>query len=108
MAVSSSMGHGWRGSVAEGRVQGHRRSDVCGITHLTLIIAFDTRLYSNDLEWDGESKRIIAVGDGREKCVLFLLSFPFHQPLSNHFFEFVNMFDERVEATAVLSYDTPL
>lgn len=22
---------------------------------------------SNDLEWDGESKRIIAVGDGREK-----------------------------------------
>ena len=24
---------------------------------------------SNDLEWDGESKRIIAVGDGREKSV---------------------------------------
>jgi hypothetical protein len=22
---------------------------------------------SNDIEWDGESKRIIAVGDGREK-----------------------------------------
>lgn len=26
---------------------------------------------SNDLEWDGESKRIIAVGDGKEKCVNF-------------------------------------
>lgn len=25
---------------------------------------------SKDLEWDGESKRIIAVGDGREKYVL--------------------------------------
>ena len=25
---------------------------------------------SNDLAWDGESKRIIAVGDGKEKCVL--------------------------------------
>lgn len=24
---------------------------------------------SNDLEWDGESKRIIAVGDGRDKSV---------------------------------------
>jgi hypothetical protein len=24
----------------------------------------------NDLEWDGESKRIIAVGQGREKYVL--------------------------------------
>lgn len=24
---------------------------------------------SNDLEWDGESKRIIAVGDGKEKWV---------------------------------------
>jgi hypothetical protein len=23
--------------------------------------------FSNDLEWDGESKRIIAVGDGKEK-----------------------------------------
>jgi hypothetical protein len=22
----------------------------------------------NDLAWDGESKRIVAVGDGREKC----------------------------------------
>jgi hypothetical protein len=27
--------------------------------------------FSNDLEWDGESKRIIAVGDGKEKCVRF-------------------------------------
>jgi hypothetical protein len=24
-------------------------------------------VFSNDLEWDGESKRIIAVGDGKEK-----------------------------------------
>lgn len=23
-----------------------------------------------DLAWDGESKRIVAVGDGRQKCVL--------------------------------------
>jgi hypothetical protein len=29
-------------------------------------------LDSNDLEWDGESKRIIAVGDGREKSVFIL------------------------------------
>jgi hypothetical protein len=26
-------------------------------------------IYRNDLEWDGESKRIIAVGDGRDKFV---------------------------------------
>ena len=25
---------------------------------------------SNDLDWDGESKRIIAVGQGREKSVV--------------------------------------
>ena len=25
---------------------------------------------SNDLAWDGESKRIIAVGDGKEKSVI--------------------------------------
>lgn len=30
-------------------------------------------LDSNDLEWDGESKRIIAVGDGREKRVSMIL-----------------------------------
>ena len=33
--------------------------------------AFEIRFFekqiSNDLEWDGESKRIIAVGDGKEK-----------------------------------------
>jgi hypothetical protein len=33
---------------------------------------FFLNLISNDLEWDGESKRIIAVGDGKEKCVSFL------------------------------------
>ena len=33
--------------------------------------AYDS--HSNDLEWDGESKRIIAVGDGREKSVLITL-----------------------------------
>lgn len=26
-------------------------------------------LFRNDLAWDGESKRIIAVGDGRERYV---------------------------------------
>jgi len=26
--------------------------------------------YSNDLDWDGESKRIIAVGEGRDKSVI--------------------------------------
>jgi hypothetical protein len=26
--------------------------------------------FSNDLDWDGESKRIIAVGEGREKSTL--------------------------------------
>lgn len=30
------------------------------------------RLRRNDLEWDGESKRIIAVGDGREKFVFIV------------------------------------
>lgn len=30
-----------------------------------------TFVISNDLEWDGESKRIIACGDGREKSVNF-------------------------------------
>jgi hypothetical protein len=27
-------------------------------------------MHRNDLAWDGESKRIIAVGDGKEKLVL--------------------------------------
>jgi hypothetical protein len=35
------------------------------------LVAYDS--LSNDLEWDGESKRIIAVGDGREKSVLIVL-----------------------------------
>ena len=26
--------------------------------------------FSNDLDWDGESKRIIAVGEGRDKSVV--------------------------------------
>ena len=29
---------------------------------------------SNDLEWDGESKRIIAVGDGKEKWVVICVA----------------------------------
>jgi hypothetical protein len=29
--------------------------------------AFLKKKSRNDLEWDGESKRIIAVGDGKEK-----------------------------------------
>jgi len=36
--------------------------------HLSLLFIKKNR---NDLEWDGESKRIIAVGDGKEKCVGF-------------------------------------
>jgi hypothetical protein len=28
----------------------------------------DKSIGRNDLAWDGESKRIVAVGDGREKC----------------------------------------
>lgn len=42
---------------------------MCGLsTNPHLNLATYNRYYSrNDLEWDGESKRIIAVGDGREK-----------------------------------------
>jgi hypothetical protein len=38
------------------------------------VIASDSQIYPgrNDLDWDGESKRIIAVGDGREKSVTFI------------------------------------
>ncbi len=30
---------------------------------------------SNDLSWDGESKRIIAVGDGKEKSATYFIFF---------------------------------
>jgi hypothetical protein len=34
-----------------------------------ICVSFSQKInkFSNDLEWDGESKRIIAVGDGKEK-----------------------------------------
>lgn len=41
---------------------------MCAFFVSVIILSADLR-NSNDLEWDGESKRIIAVGDGREKCV---------------------------------------
>lgn len=37
---------------------------------------------SNDLAWDGESKRIIAVGDGKERYV-FLMEFKERAAISN-------------------------
>ena len=42
------------------------------VSRSQLIVLFFDKI-SNDLEWDGESKRIIAVGDGKEKCVNFLI-----------------------------------
>lgn len=37
------------------------------VSSLLAFLKVHCPLLSNDLEWDGESKRIIAVGDGREK-----------------------------------------
>ena len=34
-------------------------------------VCYSQQVQRNDLEWDGESKRIIAVGDGREKCASY-------------------------------------
>lgn len=37
--------------------------------------------HSNDIAWDGESKRIIAVGDGKEKSAFLLPSVSLNLPL---------------------------
>ena len=46
---------------------------MCGLRYFSCVITpFSNNarsISSNDLEWDGESKRIIAVGDGKEKWV---------------------------------------
>lgn len=60
------MGHAWPGQCAQGRIQSHIWADVCRIYALVWDLVNRSRR-SNDLAWDGESKRIIAVGNGREK-----------------------------------------
>jgi hypothetical protein len=76
--ASSHLGHRRRRSGAQGRVQGYLWENVRSLHPVShspesprnsLSSFFDK--ISNDLEWDGESKRIIAVGDGKEKCVNF-------------------------------------
>ena len=72
--ASSHLGHRRRRSGAQGRVQGYLWENVRSlhrVSHSQLIVLFFFDKFSNDLEWDGESKRIIAVGDGKEKCVNF-------------------------------------
>lgn len=71
--VSASMGYCRRRSDSQRIIQSHRWSHVrTFINYEDIQSAEYSSLCSNDLEWDGESKRIIAVGDGREKYVLLM------------------------------------
>lgn len=68
------MGYRWNRPNLEVRVQGAQRKNVrlrCRFRHFLLSHRFSFLSFSNDLSWDGESKRIIAVGDGRDKYDFF-------------------------------------
>lgn len=67
------MGYCRRRSDSQRIIQSHRWPHVRTFTNYEDNQSTEySALCSNDLEWDGESKRIIAVGDGREKYVLLM------------------------------------
>ena len=73
LAPSPNLGYRRWGSSTEGWIQGHRWSSVRYPTR-HIICTCSNILCRNDLEWDGESKRIISVGEGRDKWTTVISS----------------------------------